>query len=76
MKRSRKEASSRPAITYQVEKTRAQMYEHEFRKLHLKLFFMMIIVLASVYFMMLNSPWMFNLVNSIKVYVGAASLRS
>lgn len=76
MKRSRKEAVSRPTLTYQIEQTRAQKHEREFRKWHLKLFVLIIIVLASFYFIILNSPWMFNLVNSIKVYVEAASLRS
>ena len=76
MKRSRKAISYRPSALDPIEKTTAQMYERQFRKWHLQLFFTMIIILTIIYLILLNSPWMFNLINSIGVYVDAAALRS
>ncbi len=70
MKRSCKKTIS----TNRIERTRSQIYEREFRSWHLKLFFMMILLLASIYLIMLNAPWMFDLINAIMVNVKRASL--
>lgn len=60
--------TTKPEVTHMIEKTRAQMHEREFRKWHVKLLLMMVIVLTGIYLLILNSPWMFNLVNSVQVY--------
>ncbi len=70
---NRARKATTPSVTHKIEKTRAQMHEHEFRKWHVKLLFMMIIILTGIYLLVLNSPWMFNLVNSVQIY-GNASL--
>jgi hypothetical protein len=58
---------ARPVVTYSIDQTRAQMHDREFRRWHLKLFILMIITLVGVYLMVLNSPWMFNLINTVRI---------
>ena len=61
--RRRKQAAARRGLNVKPGRSRAEVYDHYFRKWHLKVLLIIILLAASTYLIALNSPWMFKLIN-------------
>lgn len=52
------------AIPNHAERDRSNLYDRAFRKWHFKMLMIIIALLGGIYLIILQSPWMFNLINS------------
>jgi hypothetical protein len=51
------------SVTVRREKTTGEIYRHDFRRWHVKVLLIIILLLGSTYLIALNFPWMFHLIN-------------
>ena len=68
-KRTRRQELSTARVANHREKARVEVYQRNFRGWHMQLLLIIILLLACMYLIILHSPWMFNLVNALKVDV-------
>lgn len=62
-RRKKQAAAPRGSVRLKPAKTHAEVYDHDFRKWHVKVLLLIILLVGFTYLIALNSPWMFKLIN-------------
>lgn len=61
--KARRQKTRARSVGVRREKTIGKTYDHVFRRWHVKVLLIIILLLGSTYLVVLNSPWIFHLIN-------------
>ena len=62
-RRRKQAAAPRGSVSVKPERSQAEVYDRAFRKWHLSVLLIIILLVECTYLIALNSPWMFKLIN-------------